>query len=144
MFLTKASVQQPWQPFAAAADRSRMEHGGLKAATPPWDVKHPPQKTARAVRVQGTFTRLLFALATAYRRPRERAALGAEPVGGQRWRRQLQEHNRDKLIVCARGSDGLLHVAEYSLLWGVKLKEVPPGIGTLPAILARSRLTAHG
>jgi hypothetical protein len=35
-------------------------------------------------------------------------------------------------------------VAEYSLLVGAKLKAVPPGIGTLPAILARYRLTAQG
>ena len=50
------------------------------------------------------FTLLLFALATASRLPGERAALGGEPVGWQRWRRQLMEHNRDKVIVCAQGA----------------------------------------
>jgi hypothetical protein len=75
---------------------------------------------------------------------RAREALGAEPVGWPRGRRQLQVQNRDTLIVWARGYDGILQVAESSLLLGVKLKDVPPGIGTLPEILARSRLTAHG
>ena len=143
MFLTHASVQQPLPPFAED-DRSLIEPCCIKEAKQPWDLHHPPQNTARAVRVHGTFTRLMFALATAYRLQGEREALGAEPVGWQRWRRQLQEHNRDKLIVCARGYDGILPVAEYSLLLGAKRKDVPPGIGTLPEILARSGLTAHG
>jgi len=144
VFLTHAAVPQPWQPCDEDDDRSLMEHCCRKAATPPWDVKHPPQNTARAVRVPVTCTLLLFALATAYRLPRAREALGAEPGGWQRWRRQLQEQNRDKLIGCAGGYDGIFPVAEYSLLLGVKLKDGPPGIGTLPAILARYRLTAHG
>jgi len=46
--------------------------------------------------------------------------------------------------VFAGGYYGIFHVAEYCLLLGVKLKDVPPGIGTLPEILARYRLTAHG
>ena len=90
------------------------------------------------------FTLLLFALVTAYRLQGEQAALGEEPLGWQRWRRQLQEQNRDKVIVCAQGYYGIFHVAEYSLLLGAKLKDVPPGIGTLPEVLARYGLIAHG
>jgi hypothetical protein len=37
------------------------------------------------------FTLLMFALATAYRWQDAKAALRAEPVGWQRWRRQLLE-----------------------------------------------------
>jgi hypothetical protein len=76
-------------------------------------------------------TLLMFALATAYRLQGEREATGGEPVGWQRWRRQLLEQNRDKMIVFAQGYYGIFHVAEYSLLLGAKLKDVPPGIGTL-------------
>ena len=65
-------------------------------------------------------------------------------MGWQRWRRQLQEQNRDQLIVCARGYYGIFPVAEYSLLLGVKLQDVPPRHRHLPAILARYRLTADG
>lgn len=125
VFLTKASVPQPWQPCEDDDDRSLMEHCCSKEAKQPWDLQHPPQKTARAVRVHVPLTLLMFALATAYRLPREREALGAESVGWQRWRRQLQEQNRDQLIVCARGYDGIFPVAEYSLLLGVKLQDVP-------------------
>jgi hypothetical protein len=142
--LTQASVPQPVQPFAAAADRRLLAHGGITEAQQPWDLTPPPQNTARAVRVQVTCTLLRVARATAYRRQREREARGAEPVGWPRWRRQLQEQTRDQLIVCAQGAYGIFPGAEYSLLVGGQRKDVPPGIGTLPAILARSKLTAQG
>ena len=90
------------------------------------------------------FTLLLFALATAYRLQCEREATGGERGGWQRWRRELLEQNRDKVIVFAQGYYGIFHVAEYSLLLGAKLKDVPPGIGTLQEVRARYGLTAHG
>jgi len=139
---TKAAVPQPVPPCDDDADRRLMEHCCIRAAKQQWDVKHPPQNTARAVRVHVTCTLLLCALATADRRQGEREALGVAPVGWHRWRRQLQAQNRDQVIVCARGYDGILHVAEYSLLLGAKRKDVPPGIGTLPAMLARYQLPA--
>jgi hypothetical protein len=87
VFLTHASVAKPLQAFDDDDDRSLIEHCGIKEAKPQWDLKHPPQKNARAVRVHGVFTLLLFALATAYRLQGERVALGGEPVGWQRGRR---------------------------------------------------------
>jgi hypothetical protein len=98
---------------------------------------HPPQKTDRAVRVHVVFTLLMFALATAYRRQCEQEATGGEPVGWQRWRRQLLEQTRDKVIVFAQGSYGIFQMVEYSLLLGVNIKDRPPGIGTRQQILAK-------
>jgi hypothetical protein len=69
---------------------------------------------------------------------------GAEPLGWQRWRRQLLEQTRDMVIIFAEDCYGIFHIAEYSLLLGVKLKDVPPGIGTRPQILAKYRLAARG
>ena len=103
VFLTNASVAKPLQPCDADDDRRLIEHCGLKATTQPWDVGHPPQKSARAVRVQVLLTLLLVALATAYRLPGEREALGGEAVGWQRGRRQLCEPTRDQVLVCAQG-----------------------------------------
>ena len=144
VFLTNASVQQPLQPFEDYDDRSLIENCCIKEAKQQWELGHPPQKTARAVRVHVVFTVLLFALATAYRLQREQAATGDEPIGWQRWRRQLWEHTRNLVVVFAQGAYGIFHLAEYSLLSGVKLKDVPPGIGTLPEILAKYRLTVPG
>ncbi|HEX9868315.1 MAG TPA: hypothetical protein VGC99_06905 [Candidatus Tectomicrobia bacterium] len=90
------------------------------------------------------FTRLMFALATAYRLPCEREATGGKPVGWQRWRRQLLEQTRDKVIVLAQRWYGIFHLAEFALLAEVKLKDVPLGLGTPQEVLATYGLTTHG
>jgi hypothetical protein len=142
VFLTNASVQQPLHPFDDYDDRSLIEHCCIKEAKQQWDLGHPPQKTGRAVQVHIVFTFLMFALATAYRLRCEQAELRAEPVGWQRWRRQLLEQTRDKIIVFAQRWYGIFHLAEFALLVGVKLKDVPPGIGTPQEVLAKYGLTA--
>jgi hypothetical protein len=144
VFLPNASVAKPLQPFDDDDDRSLIENCGIKAAKQPWDLGHPPQKSERAVRVHVMFTVLMFALATAYRLPCARGAMGGEPVGWQRWRRQLLEQTRDQVIVCAQGHYGIFHLADYSLLLGVKRKDVPPEIGSRQQVLAKYRLPARG
>jgi Transposase DDE domain len=137
VFLTNASVQQPLQPFDDYDDRSLIENCCIKEAKQQWDLKHPPQKTERAVRVHVMFTLLMFALATAYRLQCERDALGGEPVGWQRWRRQLLEQTRDQVIVFAQGYYGVFHITEFAVLLGGKVKDMPPGIGTRQEIMAK-------
>jgi hypothetical protein len=144
VFLTKAPVDKPLQPFDDDDDRSLIENCDIKESKQPWSLQHPPQKTARAVHVHVLVTLLLFALATAYRLQAEQDDLGKEPVGWQRWRRQLLEKTRDHVIVFAQDCYGIFHMAEYSLLLGVRLKHVPPGIATHQDILANYRLPAHG
>jgi hypothetical protein len=143
VFLTNAAVEQPLGPFDDYDDRSLIENCCIKESKQQWSLKHPPQKTARAVRVHVLFTVLLFALATAYRLQCEQADTEGAPIGWQRWRRQLLEQTRDLVIVFAQDYYGIFHMAEYSLLLGVKLKDVPPGIGTRQEILAKYKLTAH-
>jgi hypothetical protein len=65
VFLTNASVAKPLQPFDDYDDRSLIANCGIKAAKPQWELSHPPQQSARAVRVHVLFTLLRFALATA-------------------------------------------------------------------------------
>jgi hypothetical protein len=144
VFLTNAPVEQPLQSFDDYDDRSLIENCCIKEAKQQWDLGHPPQKSGRAVRVHVVFTLLMFALATAYRLQCEREARGHEPVGWQRWRRQLLEQSRDKVIVFAQGYYGIFHLAEYSLLLGVKLKDVPPEIGSRQQVLAKYELPARG
>jgi hypothetical protein len=144
VFLTNATVEQPLQPFDDYDDRSLIENCCIKESKQQWSLKHPPQKTARAVRVHVLFTLLVFALATAYRLQCEQAAMGGEPVGWQRWRRQLLEQTRDLIIVFAQDCYGIFPIAEFALLVGVKLKDVPPGIGTRQEILEKYRLATHG
>jgi len=40
-------------------------------------------------------------------------------------------------MVFAQHCYGILHLAEYALLVGVKLKDVPPGIGTRQEMVAK-------
>jgi Transposase DDE domain len=144
VFLTNASVEEPLRPFDDYDDRSLIENCCIKEAKQQWDLGHPPQKTGRAIRVHVVFTLLMFALATAYRLRCEHTELRAEPVGWQRWRRQLLEQTRDQIIVFAQGYYGIFHIAEFVLLVGVKLKDVPPGVGALQELLAKYELTAQG
>ena len=144
VFLTNAPVAKPLQPFDDYDDRSLIENCCIKESKQQWSLKHPPQKNARAVRVHVMFTLLLFALATAYRLQCEQADTGKEPVGWQRWRRQLLEQTRDLVIIFAQDAYGIFHIAEYSLLLGVKLKDAPPGIGTRQQVLATYGLITHG
>jgi Transposase DDE domain len=140
VFLTNAPVDTPLRPFDDYDDRSLIENCCIKATKQQWALGHPPQKHDRAVRVHVMFTLLMFALATAYRLKCEQEAMGGEPVGWQRWRRQLLEQTRDRVIVFAGGSYGIFHLAEYSLLVGVKLKDWPPGIGTRQDVFAKYQL----
>jgi hypothetical protein len=144
VFLTNAPVDRPLQPFDDYDDRSLIENCCIKESKQQWSLKHPPQKTARAVRVHVMFTLLMFALATAYRWQCEQEATGGEPVGWQRWRRRLLQHTRDLIIVFAQDYYGIFHLAEYSLLVGVKIKDCPASIGTLREILAKHGIAAHG
>jgi hypothetical protein len=144
VFLTGASVAKPLQPFDDYDGRRLIENCCIEEAKPQWDLAHPPQKPARAVRVHVLFTLRMFALATAYRLECEREARGKEAVGWQRWRRPLLEQTRDRVIVFAQGHSGIFHLAAYSLLLGVELKDVPPGIGSRQQGLAKYRLPARG
>ena len=69
---------------------------------------------------------------------------GGEPVGWQRWRRQLLAQTRDQMIVCAQGHYGIFPLAEYSRLVGVQLTDVPPAIGSRQQVLAKDELPARG
>jgi hypothetical protein len=104
VLLTKAPVEKPVQVFDDDEDRRLLENGWIKACKQQGDVGHPPPTTARAVPVQVVCTRLMFALATAYRRQGAREAPGGESVGWQGWRRQLSEQTREQVIVCAQGA----------------------------------------
>jgi hypothetical protein len=122
VFLTTASLAKPLQPFDDGNHRSRMENCCSKEAKQQWEPGQPPPKTDRAVRVHVRFTLLMFVLATAYRLQCEREAGGGEPVGWQCWRRQLLKQTRDQVIVFAQRYSGIFHLAEYSLLVGIKLR----------------------
>ena len=143
VFLTNETVDKPLAAFDAYDDRSLIENCCIKESQQAWNLKHPPQKTERAVQMHVCFTLAMVALATAYRLQAEQAAVGDEPMGWQRWRRQLIQQNRDKVIIFAQGWYGICHVAEYSLLLGVRLKEPPREVGSRRDVLKKYGLMGH-
>ena len=65
--------------------------------------------------------------------------LGGE--GTERWRRRLKKENRDKVIVFVGETYGIFHVAEFSILGGLRVKDIPQQLGSRQAILARYGLS---
>jgi len=80
--LTNEAVDKPWRVFDASDDRRLIENGCIKESQQAWNLKHPPQKTERAVQGHGFFTLAMFALATAYRGRAEQAAGGMSRWAG--------------------------------------------------------------
>ena len=144
IWLTNAPVEKPLQPFDDDDDRGLIEHGYVKITKQPWDLSHPPQQNECAVSVHVALTLLLLVWAMAYRLPCEREAIGAEAVGWPRWRCQILEQTRKPVLVWVQGDDGILQLDEYSLLVGVKRKDVLTGLGTRQDVLATYRLTGCG
>jgi hypothetical protein len=57
--------------------------------------------------------------------------------GIQRWRRQLQQDNRDKLIVFINDRYAIFDTHEFLVLTGVPLRTIPPHLGSREDILRR-------
>ncbi len=57
--------------------------------------------------------------------------------GVQRWRRQLQQDNRNKLIVFIDDCYGIFDTHEFLVLTGVPLRTIPPYLGSHEDILRR-------
>ena len=63
--------------------------------------------------------------------------------GVQRWRRQLQRENRDKLIVFIEDHYGIFDTHEFLVLTGVPLRTIPPHLGAREDILRRYGCLEH-
>ncbi|MCC7106276.1 MAG: hypothetical protein IT307_14135 [Chloroflexi bacterium] len=61
--------------------------------------------------------------------------LGGE--GAARWRRGLKEEDRDQVIVVVGAWYGIVHLSEFGILSGLRLKTLPPQLGSRHGILAR-------
>ena len=63
------------------------------------------------------------------------ALLGGE--GTARWRKCLQEENRDKVIVFIGQAYGIFHLAELAILTHFPIRILPPSLGSPQAFLQR-------
>ena len=156
VYLTNGPVKDPFEAFDGYDDRSLIENCLFREGKGPWNLQqYFPQRNEQGVLVHTFFTMAVQALATAYRlwdreqelsaqkpeaadEPLDYSLLGGE--GAQRWRRRLKQENRNKVIVFVGEHYGIFHLAEFMVLAGLRLKEIPPELGTPADILMRFTL----
>jgi hypothetical protein len=136
--------------------RSVIENGMFKEGKHPWHLQCFPKRTQAAVVVHCHFTLLLMGLCTAFRLWQAQLATTASspqtqgvPIstalllgeGTARWRRRLQEENRDQVIVFLDDAYGIFHLAELAVLSGLRLRRLPAALGSSHDILGRYGLS---
>jgi hypothetical protein len=153
VYLTNGPVDDPFEAFDDYDDRSLIENCLFREGKGPWNLLHHfPQRNEQGVLIQTFFTATVQALATTYRLWERQQELRAEKPettadsldysllegeGTQRWRRRLKQENRNKLIVFVGEHYGIFHMAEFAVLVGLRIKEIPTELGTPADILAR-------
>jgi hypothetical protein len=152
VYLTNASVSDPFVIFDTYDWRSVIENGIFKEGKHPWHLLQFPKKTQAAVVVHCHFTLLVMALCTAFRlwqaqstlaptqQTQTRPSLSTALLGGEgtaRWRLRLKEENRDKVLIFLGDAYGIFYLAELMVLMGRGLRRLPSHLGSRQAILQR-------
>jgi Transposase DDE domain len=155
VYLTNGPVKDPFVIFDSYDWRSVIENGIFKEGKHPWHLGRFPKKTAAAVVVHSHMTVLVMALCTAFRLWQAKlattpptstheaattAGLSTPLLGGEgtvRWRLRLKEENRDKVIIFLGQVYGIFHLAELAVLTGMRLKRLPPHLGSSQSLLQR-------
>src|SRR6266478_2189759 len=156
VYLTNASVSDPFTVFDTYDWRSVIENGLFKEGKHPWHLLRFPQRTEAAVVVHCHFTLLVMGLCTAFRLWQAQSALlptaqtavqanlSTALLGGEgtaRWRQRLRDENRDKIIVFIGQAYGIFHLAEFAILTHVPLRRLPSALGSPQAVLHRFGLS---
>ena len=156
VYLTNASVSDPFMVFDTYDWRSVIENGIFKEGKHPWHLLRFPQRTQAAVVVHCHFTLLVMGLCTAFRLWQAKSRLlptaqtAVQPnlstalLGGEgtaRWRQRLREENRDKIMVFIGQAYGIFHLAEFAILTHLPLRRLPAALGSPQAILHRFGLS---
>ena len=152
VYLTNGAVDDPFVVFDTYDWRSVIENGIFKEGKHPWHLLHFPKRTEGAVVVHCHLTLLVMGLTTAFRlwqkqqaiAPKARTSvlptLSSALLGGEgiaRWRKRLEEENRDKIIVFIGQDYGIFHLAEFAVLTHVPIRRLPASLGSPQAILQR-------
>lgn len=152
VYLTNGEVRDPFVIFDTYDWRSVIENGIFKEGKHPWHLLNFPKRTEAAVVVHVHLTLLVMGLTTAFRFWQKQQStastlhaellptLSSALLGGEgiaRWRKRLEEENRDKLIVFIRQAYGIFHLTEFAVLTHVPIRRLPPSLGSPQAVLQR-------
>jgi hypothetical protein len=140
VYVPNARVRDPFEVFDTYDWRSVIENGIFKEGKHPWHLLHVPKRTEAAVVVPCHLTFLVMGLPTAFRfwQAQSAAAPSAQTKavpslssallageGTARWRKRLQEDNRDKVIVFLGLHDGIFFLAECAVLTHLPIRFLP-------------------
>lgn len=154
VLLTNMSVRKPLRVQADYRNRSIIENTLFREGKQAWTLENIPQKNHHAATAHIAITFMMVALTTAYRirceqedekeeslspieRIRSRHDVEPTPKGIRLWRREQQINYRDYVIVFCGDVYGIFHVAEFSILSGLRIKKLPESLGDRDAIFAR-------
>lgn len=152
VYLTNGAVHDPFVVFDTYDWRSVIENGIFKEGKHPWHLLKFPKRTEAAVVVHCHLTLLVMGLTTAFRLWQKQQAtaptaltevlptLSSALLGGEgiaRWRKRLEEENRDKIIVFIGQDYGIFHLAEFAVLTHVPIRRLPSSLGSPQAVLQR-------
>ena len=152
VYLTNGEVRDPFVVFDTYDWRSVIENGIFKEGKHPWHLLKFPKRTQAAVVVHCHLTLLVMGLTTAFRLWQKQQAtapmaltevlptLSSALLGGEgitRWRKRLEEENRDKIIVFIGQDYGIFHLAEFAVLTHVPIRRLPSSLGSPQAVLQR-------
>jgi hypothetical protein len=152
VYLTNAEVRDPFAVFDTYDWRSVIENGIFKEGKHPWHLLNFPKRTEAAVVVHCHLTLLVMGLATAFRLWQKQQqdaptsqtellpSLSSALLGGEgiaRWRKRLQEENRDKIMVFIGQDYGIFHLAEFAVLTHIPIRILPSALGSPQAVLQR-------
>ena len=152
VYLTNGEVRDPFVVFDTYDWRSVIENGIFKEGKHPWHLLNFPKRTEAAVVVHCHLTLLVMGMTTAFRLWQKQQAtaptahteilptLSSALLGGEgiaRWRKRLQEENRDKIIVFIGQDYGIFHLAEFAILTHLPIRILPSSLGSPQAVLQR-------
>ena len=152
VYVTNGAVHDPFVVFDTYDWRSVIENGIFKEGKHPWHLLNFPKRTEEAVVVHSHLTLLVMGLTTAFRLWQKQQAtaptaqtallpsLSSALLGGEgiaRWRKRLEEENRDKIIVFIGQDYGIFHLAEFAIVTHLPLRRLPSSLGSPQAVLHR-------
>ncbi len=152
VYLTNSPVTDPFVVFDTYDWRSVIENGIFKEGKYPWHLLRFPKRNEAGVVVHCHFTLLVMGLCSAFRLWQAQQALAPTSdqqrhpclssalLGGEgtaRWRKRLQEENRDRIIVFLGSAYGIFHLAEFAVLTHVPIRRLPSPLGSPQDVLLR-------
>lgn len=106
-------------------DRSVIENSGNKEAKQAWNLETPLEKSEAAVYLHVFMVFMMMALMAAFRARQEgenKALAQGKETGMERYRREVERANRDKILVREGGCYAVLWSWELAVLAGIQLR----------------------